>query len=337
MSCGEISLELENWFLNQMLTAAPVFIARVGRDYKIEFYNFSVADGIILRPEEVIGRHVKDLHWWSNDRQVAATVILGIKTAFDGIANDIEVPNQHADGRNAVSRLYFVPLMGDDGSVISVSCTGIDITEEVEDREYRAMLLREVHHRVKNSLQLVSSILSLEASASKTERSREGFLRAAARIIAVSKVHQLIFQIDSFEQVPLQPYIRDLCEGLERSVDQQRQRIRIQAECAEVALVANRAISLALIVNELITNSLKYAFVDRHEGLVLVNVRRSGDQMVLSVTDNGRGVSPEMPDRHPELTHLGERMIEVLARQMDGQIIKQSTTEGYAVSVTFVP
>lgn len=192
MSCGEISLESENWFLNQMLTAAPVFIARVGRDYKIEFYNFSIADGVILRREEVIGRHVKDLHWWADDHQVAAKVILGIKTAFDGMANDIEVPNQHADGRNAVSRLYFVPLMAGDSSVISVSCTGIDITEEVEDREYRAMLLREVHHRVKNSLQLVSSILSLEASSSQTERSRDGFLRAAARVIAVSKVHQLI-------------------------------------------------------------------------------------------------------------------------------------------------
>lgn len=101
--------------------------------------------------------------------------------------------------------------------------------------------------------------------------------------------------------------------------------------------MANRAISLALIVNELITNSLKYAFIDRDEGLVLVNVRRSGDQVVLSVTDNGRGISPEMPTRHPELTHLGERMIEVLARQMDGRIVKELTADGYTVTVTFVP
>ncbi len=330
MNRKNLTLEEENHLLHQILHRAPIFLGTVGPDHRMQYYNFSEVDGVRIDVDDVIGKHVKDLHWWSHLPEISDTVVKCVDTALAGETVEVELPNRHADGKNSVSRIHFRPLKDTDGTIRSVLCTGLDITAEVAERNYQTMLLREVNHRVKNSLQLVSSILNLEANAAGSNDAKDGFLRAASRVVAVSRVHDLIYRIDSFETIPFKPYLEDLCAELESSIDNSRQKLRILRESHEASFKSNHAISIALIVNELVTNSLKYAFVDRDEGVINVSLAEEGDNYVLSVADDGQGKVAEV-----QSTGLGGRMIEVLARQIGATIVECESTIGHRVEIKF--
>ena len=158
------------------------------------------------------------------------------------------------------------------------------LRERDELLEQKQLLLDEVNHRIKNSLQIVSSILSLDAKAAGGDEARARLSGAAARVRAVASVHELIYKSGDVTTVEVSGYLTALCQTLEASAHG-----TVTCRADEMVLSTDNAISVALLVNELVANALEHAFEGDSDGHVDVACKKVGEEMVLTVADNGRG------------------------------------------------
>ncbi|MGH8174984.1 MAG: sensor histidine kinase [Steroidobacter sp.] len=196
----------------------------------------------------------------------------------------------------------------------------------------RELLLKEVNHRVKNSLQLVMSMLSLQGSELEDADAREHFTKAIARIAAIAAVHERLYQTDDPLSVEMRGYLTGLCDELARAGISDRNECTLRSDIEAVRLPTNQGVSLALIVNELVINALKYGGrVDQH---VVINVclrRLTDSELQLTVADNGAGAALT----NKAESGLGTRLIKMLAQQLKGRVETANLDEGYTVVVTF--
>jgi PAS domain S-box-containing protein len=194
------------------------------------------------------------------------------------------------------------------------------------------MLLKEVNHRVKNSLQLVASLLRLQASATAEPLLYEQFNAAAARVFAIGAIHEQLYKVGDFQTVSIDRYIRDLCTKLSESAGDGRQwSVHVDAE--PVKMATDRAIPLALIVNELVTNAFKHAYPGQVGGTIWVALKcGAGGNLSLTVADAGAG--PPTENEGPK--GLGSRLVRTLARQLGGAVATERLDPGYKVTITMV-
>ena len=184
-------------------------------------------------------------------------------------------------------------------------------TVEERDRllEQKQLLLDEVNHRVKNSLQIVSSILNLDAQAATGEEARSRLRGAASRVRAVASVHELIYKSGQMTTVEISQYLKDLCHTLEASAHGS-----VVCRMEPMVFSTDKAISLALLVNELAANAFEHAFGDRTDGRVDVIGTQVENDMLLAVIDNGDGKVASSPKG------LGTKVIAAMVVQLDGTI-----------------
>jgi PAS domain S-box-containing protein len=191
-------------------------------------------------------------------------------------------------------------------------------TVEERDRllEQKQLLLSEVNHRVKNSLQIVSSILNLDAQTVAGDEARARLRGAAARVRAVASVHELIYKSGQVTTVEISSYLQDLCRSLETSAHGS-----VVCRMEPMVLSTDKAISMALLVNELVANAFEHAFGDRSDGRVEVISKCLGSDMVLTVTDNGNGKVASSSKG------LGSKVIAAMVMQLDGTMQEGSINE----------
>jgi two-component sensor histidine kinase len=197
-----------------------------------------------------------------------------------------------------------------------------DMTESWEQEEAlrRALddkntLLKELYHRVKNNLQLIISLFNLQVRALPSGQARQALVDAAGRVRAMALVHERLYQSGTLSSIRLDGYVRELCEQLAgaASAAQRGVGLHVEAEPLEVGL--DVAVPLGLLLNELVTNSLKHGFPDGRHGHVHVRVARVTDETVrLTVRDDGVGLPPGM-SRTSQQT-LGLKLVSALSEQM---------------------
>ena len=182
-------------------------------------------------------------------------------------------------------------------------------TVEERDRllEQKQLLLEEVNHRIKNSLQIVSSILNLDANAAAGDEARTRLRGAASRVRAVASVHELIYKSGQMTTVEISQYLQDLCHTLESSAYGS-----VVCRMEPMVFSTDKAISMALLVNELATNAFEHAFGDRTDGRVDVIGTRVENDMLLAVIDNGNGKVTSSSNG------LGTKVIAAMVMQLDG-------------------
>jgi two-component sensor histidine kinase len=191
-----------------------------------------------------------------------------------------------------------------------------------------AVLLNEIHHRVKNNLTIIQSLLLLEANLAPPEM-RHGYQDSVARIEAMGLVHKLLYQTQDFEGLDAAEYLRRLCHGLESAA---LGHIQIITEANQLEIGLDTAIPLALIVNELVTNALKHAFANNEEGEVLVRLQCDGPNVTLLVQDNGCGLAAGIDPARSK--GLGLRLVAQLTEQLNGSLAVKSEG-GTAFTVAF--
>ena len=202
-------------------------------------------------------------------------------------------------------------------------------------------LLGEVNHRVKNSLQLVSSILAIGARGETDASAKAKLLSAADRVQSVAAVHSALYHSDDVRFVAFGAHLRNFVARLATSAGADERGIAVSVDAIEVALRTERAVALSLIVNELLTNSLKYAFLDdAMPGTPHVRVTLSHHEhgkLVLRVADNGRGGS-DLPraveNARTDATGLGSRLIASLAAQIKGEV-ETIRENGWTTTIVF--
>jgi two-component sensor histidine kinase len=180
------------------------------------------------------------------------------------------------------------------------------------------MLLKEVHHRVKNNLQVICSLLSMQISCSGPEYSRP-LNDAHSRVLAMSLIHEQIYQSETLADLDFGEYIAVLSERLFATYCLDQSRIRLEQSVDAIDLTMDQAIPCGLILNELISNSLKHAFSDGRQGLIRVSLKKLEDGRVeMIVADNGRGLPPDF--RLETSTSLGLQVVRTLIKQLRAKL-----------------
>lgn len=179
-------------------------------------------------------------------------------------------------------------------------------------------LLREVNHRVANSLQLVSALVSLQSNALSDEGARAALTDTQRRIAAIAQVHRRLYTTDDVEQVDMQEYLGALVRELAETWSSSCSPRSVTLAAETVRLPTDRAVSLGVIVNELVSNACKYAYPDNGPGDVRVSLRRDGDDgFMLIVEDDGVGIPK---GQKPRGTGIGTRVIKAMAQSLQSTI-----------------
>ena len=204
-----------------------------------------------------------------------------------------------------------------------------ELTLNLKERE---VLLQEVHHRVKNNLQVISSLINMQVRQLETGASRSSLEQCQRRVEAIALIHEKLYQSKDYARVPFSDYTRDLAENVFRAAGVSAGAVSLECVIQDVALAVDKAIPCGLILNELITNTLKHAFPDGRPGVVRVELASlEGDRMRVVVSDNGIGLPPGF-DLHSSKS-LGFRLVCTLAKQVDGDLEVESNN-GTTVRLT---
>ena len=196
-----------------------------------------------------------------------------------------------------------------------------DLRDSLAEKE---ILLQEVHHRVKNNLQVISSLFTLQGN-STDDPERLALIRESQhRIQSMALIHEKIYQSENLAQINFQHYVRDLVTEIFQSYQTSAVNVRLSFELEAVLLEINRAIPCALILNELTSNALKYAFAEQKNGnLKFVLKVENEQQLVLTVSDDGKGIPDKI--KFSSAKTLGLRLVRVLTRQLNGKVeLKQN-------------
>ena len=206
------------------------------------------------------------------------------------------------------------------------------LEKKLEEKE---TLLKEVHHRVKNNLQTVSSLLSLQSRTVADEKIESIIKGSQHRVVSMSMVHEMLYKRDDYSsKIELQPYVAELCEYLIRSVKGNTNNIATQLNLGEYCLSIDTVIPLGLIINETITNALKYGIPGDSKGTIKIQLDKKGQNTYeMYLGDDGIGFPEEVSPQNTK--SLGLKLIHNLARQLRGSVMRAATDRGTYYQVTF--
>lgn len=206
----------------------------------------------------------------------------------------------------------------------------LEHTEEL--LEQQKTLLREMRHRIANSLQIIASILLLKAGSVTSEETKKELRAAHQRVMSVAAVQSHLQSSEGIEQIEIGPYLTKLAAGLAASMVGPKQKIDIKVVSDAGTLPSSHAVSIGLIVTELIMNAVKYAFPRPHgSARIRVTFEKADSDWKLTVSDNGAGRSLS---EEPSSTGLGTALIAALAKQLGASVSEKSSKRGMTVDIT---
>jgi PAS domain S-box-containing protein len=195
------------------------------------------------------------------------------------------------------------------------------IQKSLEEKE---ILLQEIHHRVKNNLQIIISLLRLQASSEEDARLINMFRECQNRIMAMAFVHEKLYQSRDFTRVNFTQYIHDFAQELGTAFGVQKKGIELITELEEIELDINRAIPCGLIFNELLTNAIQHAFPGKKKGEIIIRLQREDkDQISFEVRDSGVGLPDNFDLDMPKT--LGLMLVKSLTAQINGHLVIDRT------------
>ncbi|MEN9202151.1 MAG: PAS domain S-box protein [Thermostichus sp. DG_1_6_bins_120] len=231
----------------------------------------------------------------------------------------------HRNGQVFWCRLAVSCVRDSDGKNLFTIGIFEDITEEKRAElqiqaalQEKEILLREIHHRVKNNLQIISSLLRLQADQIKSRKYARVFKDAGSRIQAMSLIHEGLYQSNSLAAVDLNQYLHNLISNLFHSYGVNPGNIRANIRAEGIRLNLDEAVLCGLIINELVTNSLKYAFPKGRSGEIRVHFSQTYEYTQLRVSDNGIGLPPQFDFK--ETQSLGLQLVATLTEQLEGTV-----------------
>jgi two-component sensor histidine kinase len=220
---------------------------------------------------------------------------------------------------------YNTPLLDKDGKVHGVASLVDDITQVVEQENKikealteKELLLKEIHHRVKNNLQIVTSLLNMQSDLVKDDVIKGYFKISADRVRAMALIHQQLYGSVNISQINFEFYLKDLVSHLFKLYCTKPDKIKIIINTPGITMDIDNAVPCGLLVNEIITNSFKHAFPGERKGEIKIDMKMSGEEYILKINDNGVG-TPDIIDIN-EKKGLGNELIKMLSEQLDANM-----------------
>lgn len=262
------------------------------------------------------------------------------KAIDTGVAQPpFELQLRRGDGKIIWVEVNEAPVVKN-GKTVSIAGSLTDITERKKAQESirsnlkeKETLLAEIHHRVKNNLAVVASLMQLQAMESDSEELQQQLIESVLRIKSMASIHEHLYKAEIFSKLDfaenLQSLVREVIDTMQYSND-----ISLAFDCDEVFLNINQAIPCSLILNEVVTNIIKHAFKDLEQGEIFLRLQQDKDDAVtITVQDNGKG----LPDgfNQETLTTLGMQLIKTLSEQLSAQYHYQSLDKGTEFTLRF--
>jgi PAS domain S-box-containing protein len=313
------ALESSNARYRAIVQQQTEFVARFLPDGTLTFVNQALSNYADATREQLIGRSLWE--FLSDEERLKVEDHLLALTRQEPIGST-DISWVAPDGTTRWVSFVNHALFDEDGRVLEYQSVGRDVTERHEHEveleravAEREVLLREIHHRVKNNMAVISSLLSLHERDIADPATREVFQAMRRRIKSMSLVHEQLYRSGDLEHIDLGSYVDQVSRSLVHSQDDASGRIRVEREIASVTLDLESAIPCGLILTELLSNALKHAFPEGRSGTVRVNLSRTDTgEAELAVEDDGVGRAPD--DRGG----FGLHMVELLVRQLGGSM-----------------
>ena len=297
--------------------------------------NKAGAHSMGTEPADMLGHSLRDFF----PPEIAEKQIELIRKVFStekGLDMEMFVPNGERDQWFSTS---LQPLYGPDNRVRSVQVISRDISDLKETQikleqalDEKDMLMKEVYHRVKNNLMVISSLLNLQSRYIKDEEARGIFKESQERAHSMALIHERLYRSTDLKHIDYGDYIRTLTRDLFRTYVVDPSRINLELEVEDVMIDINTAIPLGLIINELVSNSMKHAFPGDKTGEITVKFSEVEDQCLLEVSDNGIGFPPEL--ELGKIDSLGLQLVTSLTQQIRGEL-ELERSPGTTFRITF--
>jgi PAS domain S-box-containing protein len=336
--------------LESIINGSPIPTFVIDTDHEVVYWNRALENFTGINQKDVLGT---TNHWhvfYPEERPCMADLLLegnwkGIFKWYttqhmppelvDNVYSATGFFPQIKDGRWLYMTAF--PLLDSEGAVIGAVETLEDITPEVQYKEKiensleeKEILLREIHHRVRNNLQIISSLISLQSHRLDDEETIHLFRKTRNRIQSMALVHEKLYQSGDFTRINLAEYIQDLVLNILSSYEGSQERITLEMDCEPIWININTAIPCALIINELVTNSIKHAFPHEETGKIIIRLHQNEDRIIITCTDNGVGLPDDI--NLLDSSTLGLKLVQSLTEQLKGKI-KILRTEGASFEI----
>jgi two-component sensor histidine kinase len=249
-------------------------------------------------------------------------------------ALDTGVPQMlafHVDAESG-RRYYEERFVAGSETEVIVLVREVTDLKQAEEARRKEILLKEIHHRVKNNLQVISSLLALQASATKDAHTRGLLHESRNRVHSMALIHEKLYQSADERGVSFNTYVKDLAAHLRHSYSGNSDAVTMVIDVDEITLDMDALVPCGLMINELLSNALKYGFPGEREGTIKVQMRREGTSLVLTVSDNGVGLPADVDIAAPRT--LGLRIVNTLVSQLHGALVVGSGP-GASFTLTF--
>jgi len=312
--------------LRQIAERSRTFIWEVDAEGLYSYASHESGTVVGYRPEEIVGKkHFYDLHPDAGRKEFkeAAFEFFSRK---DSIIN-LENPIQTKEGQLVWVLTNGIPILDANGRLLGYRGSDIDITnrklteEKIRNNlKEKEILLKELYHRTKNNMQVISSMLRLRARSEKEQKLSDAFKDIENKILSMALVHQKLYESKDLSHLDLKDYLSSLISLVTQSYLESSSQITFRTKLKNIHVLIDTAVPLGLIVNELLTNAIVHGFPDDKQGEIRVNLHlTSKNDLVLEISDNGIGL-PKNFDFKRDI-HLGlQTVFDLVESQLDGKI-----------------
>jgi PAS domain S-box-containing protein len=313
--------ESEEMF-RQLFKNAPIGIAMLDEHQEVTMINKGFEEIFGYAEDEIVGLNLDKIIVPPGKEEEAESLTKSKKT-FEFSTRRIK-----KDGSSVDVLIYGVPVIVD-GRTIAVYGIYVDITDQKKAEEQvkrslkeKEVLLAEIHHRVKNNLAVITGLLELQGYNTENEDAKKVLKDSQLRINSMALIHEKLYQSERLSEIQFDVYINELLEVIKKSHFSTQKPVEIKIDAEPVPLTITQAIPCGLLLNEIITNSLKHAFPDDRQGEITISFRKTGNRLNLSIGDNGIG----LPENHTDLKSksLGMTLIKTLAKQLEAELFIDS-------------
>jgi len=304
-------LEQSNQFIGILTTDGIVIDVN---KYALNFSGVSISD--------VCNKPFWDTVWWAHSPKLQARLREAVKAAAAGEFIHFEVTHQSVDGNLHYVDFTLQPVKDDAGKIIFLVPMGFDITEHKRAEEEikkqlaeKEILLKEVHHRVKNNITNIESFLYFQAGEHANPEIKAILQQAVSRIQSMRVLYERLLVEDEYQDISIKEYVESLIDSI-KTVFSESSKIKIETVISDFSLSAKKASSIGIIINELLVNIIKYAFVGYESGRALIRLEKNGNKIILAVSDNGVGIDERITAN--QSPGVGLVIIKMLAEQLNG-------------------